>query len=242
MRWLPLESNPDVMNSWASALGLSTEEVSFTDVYGLDKELLEMVPKPVYAVLMLFPISKEYEQARSKENDLILAENNSQEILKNLNERVIFIKQTISNACGTIGLLHALANNPKIPIKEGSLTEFFKECKSKNAHERAELLEKNNGIASVHADQALSGQSKVPDSNEAVDLHFVCFVKSTGNDDKAEDRLIELDGRKSFPIDHGPIPRSDDLLDAVVPIVKKFIALSNDNLNFNLIALVQNSC
>ncbi|KNZ57326.1 hypothetical protein VP01_2189g5 [Puccinia sorghi] len=203
MRWLPLESNPEVMNAWASALGLSTDAVSFTDVYGLDPELLAMVPKPVYAVVMLFPISKEYETARAAEHERIVDQANRTVVPDN---RLIFIKQTISNACGTIGLLHALANNPKIPITEGPLTHFVEQCRSKTPSERAELLEKDGAIADVHADLAQSGQSKVPSLDEVVDLHFVCFVKSHDPATPAEPaRLVELDGRKAFPIDHGPM-------------------------------------
>lgn len=41
---------------------------------------------------------------------------------------------------------------------------------------------------------------KVPELEEETTLHFVCFVKSPGTG-----RLIELDGSKDFPIDHGPI-------------------------------------
>ncbi|PLW24819.1 hypothetical protein PCANC_24473 [Puccinia coronata f. sp. avenae] len=239
MRWLPLESNPEVMNAWASALGLQTEKVSFADVYGLDAELLAMVSKPVYAVLMLFPISKEYEDARAAEHERLVAQASDTQLLE---KRLIFIKQTISNACGTIGLLHALANNPKIPITEGALTQFLDQCRSKSPAERAELLEKDSAIANVHADLAQSGQSKVPSLDEVVDLHFVCFVKSHNPDDPAEPaRLVELDGRKGFPIDHGAISGSDDLLDAVVPVVRRFIDLSKNNVNFNLIALCANA-
>ncbi|KAI7755640.1 hypothetical protein M8C21_003480, partial [Ambrosia artemisiifolia] len=49
-------------------LGLPPGEAECNDVYGLDEELLEMVPKPVLAVLFLYPITPESEQERLKQD------------------------------------------------------------------------------------------------------------------------------------------------------------------------------
>ena len=36
-KWVPLEANPDVLNRFASKLGMDTSKVSFCDVWGLDE-------------------------------------------------------------------------------------------------------------------------------------------------------------------------------------------------------------
>jgi ubiquitin carboxyl-terminal hydrolase L3 len=36
-KWLPLESNPEVISEFASRIGLDTSECGFYDVYGLDE-------------------------------------------------------------------------------------------------------------------------------------------------------------------------------------------------------------
>jgi len=36
-RWLPLESNPDVLNTFSSKLGLNVVDYAFCDIYGLDE-------------------------------------------------------------------------------------------------------------------------------------------------------------------------------------------------------------
>ncbi|CAH7682914.1 hypothetical protein PPACK8108_LOCUS16078 [Phakopsora pachyrhizi] len=240
MPWLPLESNPDVMNRWSSTLGLDTDRVSFTDVYSLDDDLLSIVPTPVYAD----------EEMRLNE----IRSTTDPSIIENLESGLVFIKQTIGNACGTIGLLQRLIKQPRSSNQgERALKDFIKSCKdTKDPIKRAKLLESNLEISSVHDDLFKIGSiqtsknqffylcSKVPEENEEVNLHFVCFVKSSvsiksGSSDSKEDRLVELDGRKSFPIDHGRL--ETDLLHGIIPIVKRFIDLSNNNLQFNLIAL-----
>ena len=65
----PLESNPEVMNKYASNLGLDTSIYSFQDVLATEDWALEMVPKPVVGVVMLYPISPNQEAHRKEEGE-----------------------------------------------------------------------------------------------------------------------------------------------------------------------------
>lgn len=72
LRWVPLESNPELFSSWSSSLGLDTTKYEFCDVFGLDDELLAMVPQPVHAVLLLFPVTEAYEAKRHKDDEGVI--------------------------------------------------------------------------------------------------------------------------------------------------------------------------
>lgn len=105
--WLtvPAENNPEVMSSLVHKLGLSTT-LSFHDVFSIDDpDLLAFVPRPATALLLVFPVSKSYENFRVKED-----KDNEEYTGKGADEPVIWYKQTIRNACGLIGLLHAVSN------------------------------------------------------------------------------------------------------------------------------------
>lgn len=38
-KWIPLESNPEVMTEFAGRIGLDTQQHAFHDIYGLDEEV-----------------------------------------------------------------------------------------------------------------------------------------------------------------------------------------------------------
>ncbi len=65
-----------------------------------------MVPQPVLALLLLFPVTKEVEAAKdAQEADAAKAGGRAPGP-----KGLYYMRQTIGNACGTIGLLHAVAN------------------------------------------------------------------------------------------------------------------------------------
>lgn len=90
----------------------------------------------------------------------------------------------------------------------------------KTPEERADILQSRPLFTSIHAESAQEGQTA---PNVDTDLHFICFVaapdadiRKAANteeptpqnaDESAEGdtgmRLVELDGRRAGPIDHG---------------------------------------
>lgn len=229
-KWLPLESNPEVLNDFVNKLGYDTSKYAFCDVFGLDEELLQMVPQPVVAVLFLFPVTKESEAAKDDEDTELKKQGYKP------SNKIYFMKQTISNACGTIGALHAIANNQdKSILADGSfLQSFLKDSANMNPDERGRFLEEPPegapDIDKAHEAAAQEGDTAPPALEDVVDLHFVALVNQN-------DRLVELDGRKSFPIDHGKTTDSTLLQDSV-QVLKKFMANAN-TIKFNLIALAK---
>ena len=100
------QSNPEVMQKYVDSLGLSkANSYAFTDVLSTEDWALAMVPQPVIAVLFLYPIKDKVEEYRKQEDEKIKAEGQV------VSKEVYYMKQTVGNACGTVGLLHALANN-----------------------------------------------------------------------------------------------------------------------------------
>lgn len=216
-RWLPLESNPDVMTKFLVNLGVSPEW-SVVDVLGFDPELLAFVPQPVAALILLYPVStcSSSDEGRESETD-----------------SVYFIKQTIHNACGTIALIHAVSNNrDKLQLSDGSLLKnFLDTTESLSPAEKGKALEASEDVCTSHATCAQEGQTAPPALNDELDYHFIALVERGG-------RLYELDGRKKGPIDHGPTT-PENLLNDAAAVCREFIARNPGCLNFTSVALVK---
>ncbi|CAN8006744.1 unnamed protein product [Ixodes hexagonus] len=223
-KWVPLECNPEVMTKFVRALGMPPEW-SFVDVFGLEPELLSMVPTPVAAVLLLFPYNqpyKDYVEEKRKEIE---------ESGQLVSDRVYFMHQTIKNACGAVALIHSLANcTDLIELPDSPLKNFLDATLPMNPAERGSYLEECAAIASVHEEFAQEGQTTAPSADEKVNLHFICLAKVDGC-------IYDLDGRKPFPVNCGPTTDETFLLDAS-RVCKDYIARDPENLNFGVAALV----
>ncbi|XP_058049801.1 ubiquitin carboxyl-terminal hydrolase isozyme L1 [Ahaetulla prasina] len=181
----------------------------FVDVLGLDEDILSAVPSPACALLLLFPLTAQHENFRKKQIDELKGQEVSSE--------VYFVKQTASNSCGTIGLIHAVANNQdKIRFDGGSaLKEFLTSTAGLSPDERAKRLE----------------NSKAED--DKVNFHFILFASVDGH-------LYELDGRMPFPIKHGASSEAT-MLKASADICRQFTEREQGEVRFSAVALCKSA-
>lgn len=76
---------------WAKPLGLPSN-LGFQDLYSLDPDFLQYTPKPVYAVLLLFPSRGKLFEARAEEDQMEEYKWKG----KNKENGIWWIKQTVS--------------------------------------------------------------------------------------------------------------------------------------------------
>lgn len=249
-KWIPLESNPNVFNDWAYAAGLVRSQAHFEDIYGLDDALLDMVTPGAQAVCLCFPY-KEAIKDEYREEDAKFKEVGQESV----DPTIFWMKQTIPNACGTMALIHALANSAVTLAPESPLAVFIDQCKDKTPVERAKLLEETSLFGSIHAAAANSGQTNASEADMNTELHFTAFVRAPapsrrahvreeegvsveepgeGVGEQEEWRLVELDGMRMGPIDRG---ECKDLLKDTAKHVKDVYLPRVKSLAFNMMAL-----
>ncbi|KAI5212097.1 cysteine proteinase [Aureobasidium subglaciale] len=234
--FVPLENNPEVMSALLHKLGLSSQ-LAFHDVFSIDEpELLAFVPRPASALLLVFPISDTYESfRRSEDGDKAEYEGSGP------NEEVVWYKQTIGNACGLIGVLHAVSNGAARDFitPDSDLATLLQDAINLKPAQRADLLYESQALESAHQAAATGGDTSAPAAEDNVDLHYVCFVKSANN------HLWEMDGRRKGPLDRGLLTVDDDVLSdkaldmGVRSFLKREAEAGGGDLRFSLIALSQ---
>ncbi|KIM74816.1 hypothetical protein PILCRDRAFT_827874 [Piloderma croceum F 1598] len=242
--WIPLECNPEVFNKWANKAGLVSSSAQFYDIYGLDPELLSMVPRPVKAVVLVFPYGEARDRRRAEDERI------AKEGGPNVDETVFWAKQTVPGACGTMALIHGLANSDVTLAPESPLRKFIDECKDKSSFDRGKHLGNSPLLRDIHASLAREGQS-APPLRDNVDQAYTCFVvapsppgavsEAASNSDadatnSTPQRIVELDGTRAGPVDRGVCT---DLVDDVARIVKEDFIKNSNSVKFSLMYLGQ---
>ncbi|KAI8662281.1 Ubiquitin carboxyl-terminal hydrolase [Fusarium sp. Ph1] len=228
--FIPLEANPQLMTTLIHKLGVSPA-LGMHDVYSLtDPDLLAFIPRPALALLLVFPVSAAYESHRMAEDSLV-----DEYRGKGDAEPVLWWPQTIRNACGLMGLLHAVSNgNARNFIEEGStLDTLIKKSIPLGPDGRARVLEQTPDLATAHKEAASQGDTPAPPAEDDVELHYVCFAKGS------DGGLWELDGRRKGPIRRGDLLEDEDVLSSkgLSLGALKFLEREGGDLRFSAVAL-----
>jgi ubiquitin carboxyl-terminal hydrolase L3 len=200
-----LENNPAVMTPLAHTLGLSPS-LSFHDIYSLtDPDLLALIPRPAHALLVIIPLTPTWHAARETEDA-----DKPEYVGKGPDEPVLWFKQTIGNACGSIGLVHCVLNSAAAGhVEPGSTLDRIRtDALPRGMRERARVLEDSDAFERAHAHAALLGDTVAPAQvgEDHTGQHFVAFVKAR------DGHLWELEGARKGPLDRGVLGEDEDVL------------------------------
>ncbi|KAM4054234.1 ubiquitin carboxyl-terminal hydrolase isozyme L1 isoform 2-T2 [Anomaloglossus baeobatrachus] len=195
----------------------------FVDVLGFEKDYLKSFSHEVCAVLLLFPHTEQHDAFRKNQHD--------EHKGKEPDASIYFIKQTIENSCGIVGLIHAAASN-KDKLKfdaDSALKKFLDKSADASPDDRAKILEKNEALCAAH--NAIAAEGHCRPNEDGVHFHLVVLTAVGGN-------LYELDGLTSKPIDHGATSKGT-LLEDAGKICKQFTERECGDVRFSSVALVK---
>lgn len=186
----PLESDPALFSLLLHKLGASPA-LHFTDVLSLDDP-----PKTAIAYVLIAPSNPGYDEALQHEESRRIA-SLPQEQGKAAAPDVIWLKQTIHNACGFYALLHAAVNIPSAASCFAPGSFLASVLGAKTPEERRVLLETSKALEEAYIEVALQGQTKVADDWAwEPPWHYVAFVGKDG-------RVWELNGSRMGPVNRG---------------------------------------
>jgi len=227
VHWVPLESNPEMLTDFAQQVGMPSSW-AFTDIFGLDEELLAMVPPGAVAVTLLFDSSRDVMRKWKAEQKAAI-QASGQKISPSLKH----LRQYVGNACGTIATIHSLANNAEALglSADSPLGKFLAAADGKTPDDIGIMLADAKDLHTASEASAQGGQTAAPEADADVNNHFIVFVEKDGD-------IYELDGTKAFPINHGAVEGS--LLFTAAKVIKKnFMEKDPDSMHFNMMALVK---
>ena len=165
---------------------------------------------------------------------------------------IVWFRQTIGNACGTMGVIHSVFNGevasqlgmlsfePLLTVEPKSpFADILEKAKKMNTADRASLLENSSELEAAHTSFSQQGQSTAPSAEESVEAHYVALVKHV-NPKTGKTMLYELDGRRMGPVERLELPAGEDLLGpTALKIVEEFMKRESESgkQGFSLAAL-----
>ncbi|KAL7546529.1 hypothetical protein ACHAWF_009941 [Thalassiosira exigua] len=216
-------------------------------------------PARVAAAILLFPTTDKIYERRRVQKARLLDDRNEP-----LPEELFHIEQVkgFGNACGTIAATHVLLNaglaTPDVPDPfgggpSGALRSYKEEASRRSAgpdsgvdalrRERGRMLVRTRELHRMSDGAARddAAQTACPESGDTYLGHHYCAFVPVAM--RGRVHVVELDGTKVRPVDHGPVPLGGGgFLSAVASVVRKeWMSLEPDRIDFSLMALVQSA-
>ena len=233
--WKELESDPGVFSLLIEDYGVRGVKVE--EIYDISRKF----DTKVYGFVFLFRYVLGDRRARKAARDLVSED--TYVFDTDMVNDMFFAHQIINNSCATHALLSVLLNCEDVDLGP-NLTKLKNFSKGLNPESKGLAISNMLELSCAHNKHAKPSQlmmspmistrrGSVMSSAHALlpeTYHFVSFVPING-------RLIELDGLKELPIDHGPWGEMEEWTDLFQRTVSERLARSPDCL-FNLMAVV----
>lgn len=250
--WPPLPVCPGAFGTFRSAVGCHAS-LHFEDVLGLDADLLALLPRPVVALIVLFPTCA----AAMAYLDGLEARAITPPPATPSTPGPFFLRQRVGGVCGTIAILHALVNGARsLPHRDGdallgrtlseellldededTATPPLKADAAAVCERRTQALLTSAALRAAHerAATAADGHAAARARGVRQGRHFVTLT-FTGT------RLLLLDGRRALPVDCGTTTPSTFLEDAAALVARLMAAAETEGRGhhthaFGLVAL-----
>ena len=215
--FIPLESDPQIFTSLMHNMGVP-RSFQFVDI-GLLNQINFGIQNPIEALILILPDCPAY------------AEQKVEQI--GPKGDILWLQQTINNACGLYAILHCICNAldteqfgrklafaPSVTwyqlkvIDPGSFLDRFMK---QNPTKRARYLQNSSELDSIYHIAALNGSSEPPAAEAEMDHHYICLVRRFGC-------LCELDGDRIGPIYRGDMEVDEDILsEKALDILKMYM-------------------
>lgn len=236
--WCEIDSEPAIFNVMLKEFGV--EGVKVQEVFSLDPEFLEMLPKPVYGLIFLFRYLEEDDE---EEKDACP-------------EHVWFANQVSRNSCGSVALLNIVNNIPDLKLGE-KLQEFKDRTQGLRPAERGVEVADFEFVRQIHnsfgrtveiqnADAFLEEEmeeakkkqkkkggrksEKIIDGEAA--YHFIAYLP-------VKREIWKMDGLNSQPQNLGPCG-PDNWLDLIAPfLAARMTDYATGGIEFNMLAVVK---
>lgn len=220
--WNTLESDPAVFLALLRAFA-PLAELDIVELWDLD---ISSLPPEVHSFLFLFKWRKE--QTAPQQTTTTVGSTDPCTV------EPVFFRQTIGNACGTIALMHILANVPSIQL-DPSVAALIDFVRPLDAQSRGDLLESSDLIRSTHNSFARPEPFAHEEDDEREEdpdvYHFVAYLPHMG-------KLYMLDGLRAGPVELGTIPPSEDWRSqAVAHLQQRIASYAASEIRFNLLAV-----